>query len=104
MLQVSLLKLNKNCENEVDKNQQQLAGIVCLICWHLVHTISESLQPSIQHGRQHKKPVNHKRQSPQRIATHPTFFLTICPVLVPQNWQLVPLLFPPSILMMVGPC
>jgi hypothetical protein len=81
-----------------------LAGIVCLICWHFVHTISVSLQPSIQHGRQQKKPVVPKRQSPQRMATHPTFFLVICPVLVPQNWQFIPpLLLFPSILMMVGP-
>ncbi len=84
--------------------QQQLAGIVFLTCWHFTHTSSESLQPSMQHGRQQRKHI--VSGTAQRNATHPAFFLTIWPVLPPQNWHGLPsfLLFPPSILMMVGPC
>ena len=45
------------------ENQQHLAGSVFFNAWHVVHTISISLQSSTQNGIQHRQ--NPKNASPK---------------------------------------
>ena len=89
------------------KDQQQLAEILDLTCWHLMQTNSVSLQLSLQRGIRQRPyvPTVKKRQMHHAIATPPIFFLGMLSV---ECWQvaqgdplLLLLLFPR--LMIMGP-
>jgi len=64
--------------------QQQLAGCLTLTVWQNTQTNYLSLQPSIQKGTQHKKPVKKKRQQHQDQVTFPVAYLKKFSVYRPQ--------------------